>query len=52
MLFKYEGLRKRIVEMEGKYDKQFRVVFDALRKIIEPPLKPKRKIGFLREGEA
>jgi hypothetical protein len=43
----YVGLKRKIDEMEKKYDGQFAVVFEAIRKLLEPPsLPPKRKIGF------
>ena len=42
----YTGLKKKIDTMEKKYDQQFRIVFEAIRKLLEPPQKPKRKIGF------
>jgi hypothetical protein len=33
--------------MEKKYDKQFAVVFQAIKQLLEPPpLKPKPLIGF------
>jgi hypothetical protein len=33
--------------MESKYDEQFKVVFDAIRKLLTPPEEPpKRRIGF------
>jgi hypothetical protein len=35
--------------LEKKYDAQFRVVFDAIRELMQPPLKSKRLIGFKRE---
>jgi hypothetical protein len=39
--------------MERKYDSQFKIVFDALRALMAPPMKPKRKIGFdLKEKQA
>jgi hypothetical protein len=31
---------------ERKYDGQFKVVFDAIREQMTPPVKEKRKIGF------
>ena len=34
-----------------KYDSQFKVVFDAIRQLMTPTEKPKRKIGFHRERE-
>ncbi len=46
MLVTHKDLQKKIEAMERKYDKQFKVVFDALRELIAPPEKPKGKIGF------
>ncbi len=42
----YSGLKRKIDDMEKKYDSQFSVVFEAIRKLIEPPEKPRRMIGF------
>ncbi|OGW89193.1 MAG: DNA-binding protein, partial [Omnitrophica bacterium RIFCSPHIGHO2_12_FULL_44_12] len=37
-------LWKKIEEMEKKYDHQFKIIFDALRKLLEPPREtPKRR---------
>ncbi|MGB3340289.1 MAG: hypothetical protein WBB37_02270 [bacterium] len=36
-------------DLEKKYDAQFKVVFEAIRQLMIPPEKPKRKIGFSRE---
>lgn len=38
----------RIDEMEKKYDEQFKEVFAALRYLINPPEKERRKIGYKR----
>ena len=46
MLSSHAGLKKKIEEMEKKYDHQFKIVFDAIKKLIEEPVKPKRPIGF------
>ncbi len=52
MLATHDKLRRKVQEMERKYDGQFRVVFDALRKLMEPPEEPPRKsIGFDAESE-
>jgi len=51
LLLTHRELRQKIEEMEKKYDDQFRVVFDAIRKLMIPPEKKKRKIGFKREKE-
>ncbi|MGB3400249.1 MAG: hypothetical protein WBA34_08785 [Candidatus Deferrimicrobiaceae bacterium] len=42
----HQGLAQRLNELERKYDAQFRVVFDAIRALMEPPKTPRRKIGF------
>lgn len=48
----HKNLQKKIEEMEKKYDSQFKVVFDALRKVLEPRnIKPKRTIGFHSKEE-
>ena len=47
MMLMHKDLRIKIEELEKKYDSQFRVVFDALRKLIDPPVKkPKIPFGF------
>lgn len=46
MIESNKDLRKKIENIEKKYDKQFQVVFEALKHLIEPEIKPKRKIGF------
>ena len=47
MLFNHAELAQKITKLESKYDSQFKVVFDAIRQLMEPPSSPKRKIGFL-----
>lgn len=40
-------LAKRLEELEAKYDKQFRVVFDAIRELMKPEQpNDDRRIGF------
>jgi hypothetical protein len=46
MLASHKDLQKKIEAIEGKYDKQFKVVFDALRALLEPSENTKGKIGF------
>jgi hypothetical protein len=43
------GLAAKLAALERRYDAQFRVVFEAIRELMEPPIKPKRGIGFRRE---
>ena len=42
----HKDLARRLDELERKYDVQFKVVFDALRKLMEPPARSKKEIGF------
>ena len=42
----HADLARKITVMEKKYDSQFKVVFEAIRQLMTPPVKPKRKIGF------
>ena len=40
-------LARRLDTLESKYDRQFKVVFDAIRELMTPPAPaPKRRIGF------
>ena len=41
-------LVRRLDSMKRRYDKQFRVVFDAIRALIGEEAKPRRRIGFHR----
>jgi hypothetical protein len=46
MLLAHEDLKRKVEAIEKKYDRQFKVVFDAIRKLLAPLEKPKRRIGF------
>lgn len=47
MLFSHAELARKVNALESKYDGQFKVVFDALRQLMQPPPgKSKRAIGF------
>lgn len=37
---------RKLDELERKYDVQFKVVFDAIRKLMSSPSVPRRRIGF------
>lgn len=48
ILASHADLARKLNELESRYDEQFRVVFDAIRELMEPPPPPpKRPIGFL-----
>jgi len=47
ILSSHEELKQKLVQMEKKYDDNFKVVFEAIRALMTPPPeKPKKKIGF------
>ena len=46
MLATHEDLRRKIMEMEKRYDSKFHAVFATLRQMLETPIPPKRQIGF------
>jgi hypothetical protein len=45
MLASNVELSRRLDELESKYDKQFRVVFDAIRELMAPT-RDRKEIGF------
>jgi len=48
LLATHKQLAERLATVENKCDRQFKVVFDILKQLMEPPLAPpKRPIGFL-----
>ena len=47
ILAAHKDLSRRLDALERKYDKQFAVVFSAIRKLMEPPEDPpKGRMGF------
>ena len=39
-------LSRRLDDLESKYDRQFKVVFDAIRELMSPPIPSRKQIGF------
>ena len=46
ILLSHEDLARKLDALEKRYDEQFKVVFDAIRALMEPPKPPRRRIGF------
>jgi hypothetical protein len=47
-MISHKEMARRIDDMEGKNDAQFKTVFDALRRLMEPPGTPKKRpIGYI-----
>jgi len=51
LLSSNKDLKAKVEELEKKYDMQFKLVFDAIKALIEPPPPKHYKIGFLRDRE-
>jgi phage regulator Rha-like protein len=49
ILSTHKDLQRKIEEMEKKYDQQFKIVFDAIKALLQHPEPKKRPIGFIRE---
>ncbi len=49
MALSVEGMARKIEAMEKKYDKQFHVVFDAIRQLIMAPEPNRTRIGFNKD---
>jgi len=45
----HKALARRLNKLEQKYDKQFAVVFDAIRAMMNPPQGKKQPIGFVHD---
>ena len=46
MALSVAGLARKVDELERKYDTQFKIVFDAVRRLMAPPQPPRKRIGF------
>jgi hypothetical protein len=48
----HKELAHKLAELERKierHDEEIKAIFHAIRQLMTPPQKPKRKIGFMRE---
>ena len=43
-----EQLNQKIIALERKYDRQFQIVFEAIKKLMGVDDKPKQKIGYVK----
>src|ERR1051325_2412299 len=46
MLASNEVLARKLADLEKRYDRQFKIVFDAIRHLMSAPVRPGRQIGF------
>ena len=51
MMMAHKDLERKLASLEQKYDAQFKVVFDAIRKLMTFEERPRRKIGFAAKNE-
>ena len=46
MLASNAELARRLDELESNYDRQFKIVFDAIRQLMATPVRDRKEIGF------
>jgi hypothetical protein len=51
LLGAHAGLAARLDALESRYDRQFKVVFDAIRELMLPAPRQTRRIGFRRDDQ-
>ena len=51
MLASNAELSRRLDELESKYDRQFKVVFDTIRQLMSPIVPARKQIGFRSSGK-
>ena len=39
----------KLKQMEGKYDKQFKEIYELIQGLLEPPKQPRKRIGFKKD---
>jgi hypothetical protein len=51
ILNSHAGLARKLAALEKKYDARFRVVFEAIRQLMDPPTPKRKQIGFAHEHD-
>jgi len=54
LLSTHKELAHKLTQLERKiekHDEEIKLIFDAIRQLMSPPISKKKKIGFKREGE-
>jgi hypothetical protein len=46
MMATRSDLARKLDALEKKYDSHFKIVFDAIRQLMQPPMRSRRRIGF------
>lgn len=52
MMYSNAELARKLIEIETKYDAQFKVVFDAIRQLMTTPEPKRKQIGFAKTKRA
>jgi hypothetical protein len=45
LLATHKDLARKLEELQNKYDAQFRLVFEAIKQLMEPPVQPNTRRG-------
>lgn len=49
LLNTHADLARKLAALERKYDARFRIVFEAIRQLMDPPSPKRKPIGFAHE---
>ena len=53
ILLKMEKVEKNMMQQDGKmkqYEEDIQIIFEALKQLLNPPLEPRRRIGFIPDN--
>ena len=51
LLASHADLARKLAALERRYDARFRIVFDAIRQLMDPPAPRRKPIGFAHEHD-
>ena len=51
LMLSHEQLERKISMLEKKYDKNFLIVFEALKQLIQPANEPRKRIGYKTKND-
>jgi hypothetical protein len=46
ILFSHKNLERKIEQIENKYDKQFKIIFETIKQLIQQKQTPRKPIGY------
>ena len=47
----HAAIVSKLKELEGKYDKQFKEVYELIHQLLDPPALPPKRMGFRQKAQ-